>query len=125
MKKIVLDTNFILSCIKQKIDFVNELAGYELVLPKQVILELEKIAGDSSQKLSEKELARLALSLIKNFKDKFTEIELKRRFVDLGIELLEGQDYIIATLDKELQRKLKGRFKLLIITKRKKLEFVD
>lgn len=124
MEKIVLDTNFILSCVNQKIDFVNELAGYELVLPRQVVMEIEKIAGDVSEKLSERELARLALSVINKFKDKFTEIDLKRKFVDRGIELLEG-DYIIATLDKELHRKLEGRFKFLIISKRKKLEFVS
>lgn len=124
MEKIIFDTNFIMTCIKQKIDFLRELEGYELVLPKQVIKELENIADNNAKKPEEREIARISLSFLQAFKAKFKEIELEKKFVDLGLERLEGQ-YIVATLDKELQRKLKGKSKFLIIVKRKKLEIVN
>jgi len=124
MERIVFDTNFIMTCINQKIDFIKELEGYALLLPVQVIKELEKLSEDRAKKLEERSLARISLSFLHAFMNKFQEIELKKKFVDRGIELLEG-DYIIATLDKELQRKLKGRFQFLIITKQKKLEIVN
>jgi rRNA-processing protein FCF1 len=122
MEKIVFDTNFILTCIKQKIDFLHELEGFELVLPRQVMKELENIVQDYRKKANERELAKTSLVFIDKFKDKFTIIELKKKYVDLGLEKLE-KGYILATLDRELKRKLKGKVKFLIISKRKKLEF--
>jgi rRNA-processing protein FCF1 len=123
MEKIVFDTNFLMTCIKQKIDFLQELQGYELVLPKQVIIELEKLSKDKRKKASERDLALTTLAFIKNFKARFKEIELEKKFVDSGLARLEG--YIIATMDKELRQKLKGKAKFLSISKHKKLEFIN
>ncbi|MEM4230375.1 MAG: PIN domain-containing protein [Candidatus Pacearchaeota archaeon] len=131
MADILLDTNFILTCIKQKIDFLQELIGNKLILPKQVIKELKKISEDKNKKSEERELAKTSLAFLEKFKDRFKEIELEKRFVDRGLELLaekgnkEGRETIIATLDKELRRKLKGKVKFLIIVKRKKLEIIN
>jgi rRNA-processing protein FCF1 len=122
--RIVFDTNFIMTCIKQKIDFIYELEGHELLLPKQVIKELEKIVEDKKKKFEERELARTSLMFIKSFRNRFKEIELERKFVDRGLERLEGVD-IIATLDKALHKKLRGKFKFLVVTKRKKLEIIN
>ena len=51
--KILLDTNFILTCAKQKIDFFDILQGKQILIPKQVIDEIKNVA-DSKQKLSAK-----------------------------------------------------------------------
>lgn len=126
--RIVLDTSFIMTCLKEKIDFLYELEGYELLLPKQVINELEKLAEDKKKKVAERELARISLMFINSFKNGFKEIDLERKFVDRGLELLaekEGKDIIIATLDKALRSKLRGRFKFLILTRKKKLEVIN
>jgi len=127
MKKILFDTNFILTCVKQKIDFIRELKedGYELLLPKQVDSELKKISVDKKKKVSERELAKVSLAIIDKNKDKFKIIELEKKFVDAGLlRLKEGEEIIIATLDRQIRRLLKGKFKFLGITKRKKLEIV-
>jgi len=121
--KIIFDTNFLLSCIKQKIDFLQELEGFELVLPRQVIDEIEKLIKDKRKKLSERELARTTLAFINKFKSRFKIIELEKNYVDLGLKKLQG--YVIATLDKGIRKDLKGEAKFLIISKRKKLEFVN
>jgi len=125
--RIVFDTSFIMTCVKEKIDFLHELEGNELLLPKQVIGELEKLTEDQQKKIKERGLAKTSLMLINSFRNRFKEIELEKKFVDRGIELLaeEGNEIVIATLDKELRNKLKGKFKFLIITKKKKLEIVN
>jgi len=116
-----------MTCVKEKIDFLHELEGNELLLPKQVIGELEKLTEDQQKKIKERGLAKTSLMLINSFRNRFKEIELEKKFVDRGIELLaeEGNEIVIATLDKELRNKLKGKFKFLIITKKKKLEIVN
>lgn len=125
MKKIIFDTNFILTCMKQKIDFIYELKaeGYELLLPKQVIDELKKISKDRKKKVSERELAKVSLAIIDKSKDKFRIIELEKRFVDAGLlRMKKDEEIIIATLDRQIKSLLKEKFKFLGITKRKKLE---
>jgi len=127
MKKILFDTNFILTCIKQKIDFIRELKeeGYELLLPIQVVNELKKISQSKKKKASEKELAKISLAIIDKNKDRFRLIELEKKFVDAGLlRLKEGDEIVIATLDKQIKRLLKSKFKFLSIIKRKKLEII-
>jgi len=111
MKQIVLDTNFILTCIKQKIDFFEQLFCYEIVIPTQVIAELKRIDKTS-----------LALKILS--KNSFKEINLTTGYVDKGIIKFakENSDAIIATLDKEIQKKIKN-YKLIIRGK-KKLEII-
>ena len=125
MEKIIFDTNFILTAIKQKIDFISDLEGYELLVPKQVLEELKKITADKKKKLVERELAGVSLAILNQNKSKFRIIELEKSFVDTGLLRLKPQEkMVIATLDREIKRLLKGKFKFLTITKRKKLEIV-
>jgi rRNA-processing protein FCF1 len=125
MEKIIFDTNFILTCVKEKIDFISELEGYQLLLPEQVIKEIEKISVDRKKRIAERELAKLSLAIIEHNKSKFRIIELEKKFVDAGLlRVKEPGELIIATLDRQLKSMLKGKFKTLIITKRKKLEIV-
>jgi rRNA-processing protein FCF1 len=125
MEKIIFDTNFILTAIKQKIDFISDLEGYELLVPKQVLEELKKMTTDKKKKLVERELAGVSLAILDQNKSKFKIIELEKSFVDTGLLRLKPQEkMVIATLDREIKRLLKGKFKFLTITKRKKLEIV-
>lgn len=122
MKYVVLDTNFILSCIRKKIDFFEEIKfmGLKMLIPAEVIKEIKKIAEKGKLKFQEE--AKLALSLLKN--NSFSEIELKIKNVDNGIvkTAQKNRDYIIATLDKEIQNKITNP--KLIIRGNKKLEIV-
>jgi len=123
MRRVILDTNFILSCIRQKIDFFEEipLLGLQIIIPEQIIKELKKII-DSKKKLHFKEEAKIALKLLE--KNNFKKIDLKRKNVDTGIITLAKSDknIIIATLDKEIKTKIKNQE--LIIRGKKKLEIV-
>jgi len=109
MKKIILDTNFIVSCIRNKIDLFEELVEYEVLIPKQVLNELKKLN------------AELALKILERNKKSFRVIDFKKRYVDKGIinYVKEKPEIIIATLDGELKNKLKNP--KMIIRNRKKL----
>ncbi len=112
MKQVLIDTNFILTCIKQKIDFFEDLKlkGFEILIPKQIIRELKGI----------KQLnAKLALKILE--KNKFKEIDIGKGVVDKKIikYLKDKKNILIATLDKDLKEKLKNS--KIIIKEKKRL----
>lgn len=115
MKHALLDTNFILSCIRKKIDFFEEiqLMGIKIIIPEQVINEIKKFET--------KPEARLALKLLE--KNEFKKIDLGNGHVDKKIinYAKEKPELIIATLDREIKDKTKNH-KLVI--RGKKLEII-
>lgn len=110
MRKILLDTNFILTCIKQKIDFFEELEtqGFKILIPKQVIRELEGLKD-----------TQLALNILK--KNSFDNIDIGKGHVDRRIEDFAKKDknIIIATLDKEIKKNLENP--KMVIKEKKRL----
>ncbi len=117
--RILLDTNFILSCIRKKIDFFEELMEHEILIPKQVIDEIKKISV-SKKKLKFKEEARLALKILE--KSKFKKIKLEDDYVDKGIRKFaqKNPNIVVATLDRDLKKKLKRK----LVIRGKKLEIL-
>jgi len=112
MKQVILDTSFILTAIKQKIDFFEELEamGIKILIPEKVIKELKGLES------------KIALKIIDM--NKFKKIELKEKEVDAGI-INYGKkhpDLIIATLDEEIKKKTKNR--KLVVRQQKKLEII-
>ena len=121
--ELILDTNFILSCLKEKIEFFDASNFGEIVIPIQVLEELDMLQEKGEMK--ERELAELASDIISKHKGKFKVIDLSKKFVDAGIlKYIQGKKVIVATLDAELKNKLKGKAKILVIRARKKLEVV-
>lgn len=122
MEQVLLDTNFLLTCIKQKIDSFEEikLKGIKILIPKQVIDELKTLEHRDHKKSSYE--SQIALKLLK--KEDFEEIDLQDTKTDRAIIKFAKKNpkVIIATLDKEMQEKIKG--KKLIIRGKKKLEIV-
>jgi len=108
--EVILDSSFILTCIKQKIDFFEELVGEQILIPKQVINEIKNLDN------------KLALKLLE--KNKFKKIDLGKGHTDNRIIKFakENPKTIIATLDKEIKNKTKNQ--KLIIRGKKKLEIV-
>ena len=123
MKQVLLDTNFIISCARQKIDFLHEipLMGLEILIPKQVFDELKQLSK-SKEGANIREDADLALKLLN--RNKFTLMKLRRNNVDAGIVEFanDNKDVIIATLDKELKNKIQN--KKMVIKGLKTLEII-
>lgn len=121
--QIILDTNFVLTCIKQKIAFLEELGELilngEIVVPAQVLIELEKVEKNKELKIIDRNAACLGLQLLNNVK----KIKLNKKYVDKGIleYVRDNPEAYVATLDKELKKKLR---RIITIRAGKKLAIV-
>jgi len=123
--KIILDTNFLIYCAREKLDYVEKISNlvldnYELVVPIQVIHELEKLRADKFKKVNgkDKTAIALALDLLEHYNVK--QVNLPGKSVDEAIINLSREDNknIVATLDREMRQTL-GR--VILINKGKKL----
>ena len=117
MKQVILDTSFILSCVKQKIDFMEDLKnmGLSILIPMQVFVELEGKAKSIKT-------AELGLTILKN--TNFQKIDLKTKNVDEGLIAYgkKNKDVFIATLDREIKKK--GDNSNIVIRQKKRLEVI-
>lgn len=109
MKHAVLDTNFILSCAKQKIDFVEEIQmmGLKILIPTQVLAEIDSLVEKNIPE------ARLAKKILE--KTSYEKITLTNNYVDRGLlEYAKKNPFdVIATLDREIKKKT-GNSRLVI-----------
>ena len=123
MRKALLDTNFILSCVRQKIDFFEflEHEGIEAWISKEILREISAISNSKSKGLVRKD-AELALNILKN--NSFRRVHTGGRTVDSGIIKFakENPEVIVATLDAEIKRSVKNP--KMIIRGKKTLEII-
>ena len=112
MKQVILDTSFILTCVKQKIDFFEKLEhdGFKILIPEQTIDELMGLG------------AQLALNIIQ--KHKFQMVKIKGKDADAAIINFakENPKVIVATLDSGLKKKIKSQ--KMVIRGKKKIEII-
>jgi rRNA-processing protein FCF1 len=120
--KIILDTNFLIYCAKEKLDYVEEIRdllneNYELVVPNQVIEELERLKI-KAKKGKDKEASNLSLKILEN--NNIKKINPAGKSVDDAIVNLAKEDSknIVCTLDREMRWTL-GR--VILISRGKKL----
>ena len=123
--KIILDTNFLIYCAKNKLDYVEELdellnEDFELVVPLQVIRELELLKEDKKKKVSGKDKDAVSLALQLLDANDVKRVKVKGKTVDEGIINLskENKKNITCTLDREMRETL-GR--VILISRGKKL----
>tara|TARA_Y100000310_G_scaffold265172_1_gene276072 strand:- start:352 stop:744 length:393 start_codon:yes stop_codon:yes gene_type:complete len=120
MKKIVLDTNILMAVLELKIDIFTEIQKaldypYELFVLDRTLDELEKFIKGSL--LSKKQAAQFAKKLIASQKIRILQTEDPRPVDDI---LLDLEDFIVATVDKELKQALiKKSVPVLTIRQRK------
>ena len=118
--KVVLDSNFILDLIRfnlfdQLKDVEERVGKIELVTIKPVIDELKKLKkGKGKNSL----LAKLAFKWLE--KEKIKIVEKEGKVDDLLLKL--GKEFVIATNDRALRKKLKEKgAKIMYIRARKKI----
>ncbi len=108
MKKVILDTSFIITCVKQKIDFfeILQMKGMEIIIPEQVIDELMGLG------------AQLALNILE--KNKFRLVKISGKDGDNAIVNFakENPETIVATLDAGLKKRVKNPKMVIRGTKR-------
>lgn len=125
--KIVLDTNFLITCAKQKIDFA-QIAGQiiddkiEWIAPQQVLNELGQLKDRKEMKRSDKEAASLAFEILQTINPEIVDLG-KNPNVDIGIvNYVLGKNIAVATLDRGLKNRIDN--KILTIRGKDWLEIV-
>jgi len=120
--KVILDTNFLIYCAKEKLDYIEEIGkiineGFDLVVPVQVIGELERLKI-KAKKGKDKDACDLALKLLKN--NKVKTVKPVGKTVDNAMINLAREDpkNIVCTLDREMRHEL-GR--VILVNRGKKL----
>lgn len=112
MRRIILDTSFILTAVRQKIDFFSWMRseGFEILIPKGVLRELKGLG------------ASLALKILET--KKFRTLELEGRSVDNTIIEFARKNprAIVATLDAGMKKKIKNP--KLVIRQKRRLEIL-
>jgi hypothetical protein len=126
MKKILLDTNFLLVPIQLRLDIFSEIYNicdfkHKLFILDKTIEELKNIA--EKQRGKNKEAAKFALKLIK-LKGigiiKATEKSKKSTADELMLKKANKNEFIVATQDKNLKKQLKAKGIPVIIVRQKK-----
>jgi len=112
--EIVIDTNFILTCAKEKIDFAaitEEIIPEKItwVVPQQVLNELGQLKDRPGMKVKDKEAAKLSFALLQTIDPKVVDLG-KNPNVDISIvnyALKSGGT--VATMDRGLKERLNNK----------------
>ena len=112
--KIVMDTSFLVTSMKFKVDFFTELMEHELFVIDKVLEELQKIAESKGK---DGIAARVALEFIKKRGIDVLEADAE---TDDALILYGKRGYAVATQDIKLKRRLKNEKIKLIYVKQKK-----
>ena len=112
--RVILDTNFLINCAKFHIDYCEQLKQHQIYTIDAVIAELEKLIKQKKAKH-----AKLALQILRQKPVKILKTKDEGPVDDILVNI-EG--YAIATADKELKNKLKGKKKIFVIRQKKFIE---
>ena len=125
--KILIDTNFILTCVKQKIDladagdFLNEKIDW--IVPQEVLNELGNLKDRAGMKVEDRGAAKISFEILQTLKPEIVELGGHNPNVDMKIlNYILGKDIVLATLDRGLKNGVKN--KILTIRGKKKLEII-
>ncbi len=121
MKRIILDTNFIMETAKNNIDLGKELlriidSSYKLCIAEGTREELKKIAKEN--KMRDREAAKFGLKMT----EKMDTLKAEGKNVDEKIKNLSDDNTIIATQDKELKKRIKGH--IIVVRQKKHLQLI-
>ena len=127
MKKILLDTNFLMAWGQFKVDIFTQIDKistfrYELFTLDKNLDELNKIIEE--QKGKDKDAAKIALKLIDVKGIKIMKTKSNQKTDDLILDLASKKDFIVATQDKFLKSRLKEkRVPMMVLRQKKKVIF--
>ena len=123
MKKILLDTNFLLIPWQFKVDIFTQIDNiahfkYGLFILDKTLDELKKIVEE--QKGKDKDAAKVALKLIAIKNIGVIKTEESGETDEIILKTASKDDFIVATQDKDLKRRLINQGASVIILRQKK-----
>jgi len=113
--RILLDTNFILTCAKEKIDFpslADEIIDekIEWVVPQDVLNELGSLKDKVGMKVADKDSAKLGFEMLQNLDPEVIQLPGKNPNVDIKIvNYVMNKNIVLATLDKNLKSRINNK----------------
>jgi rRNA-processing protein FCF1 len=124
MKKILLDTNFLLIPYQFKVDIFTQIDKistfkYELFILDKTLEELKKIV--EKQKGKNKEAAKIALKLVSIKNIGIIKTKGNDRTDDVILDTASKDDFIVVTQDKDLKRRLINQSVSVIVLRHKKM----
>ena len=107
--EVILDTNFIISCVLKRIDFLDELAvmGFKPVVPREVIEELKDLKKERKTSHEERVAIDVAFEMFE--KQKVKKMKLGGLHVDDGLISRGKEGIYIASLDRGVKREVPNR----------------
>ena len=123
MKELILDTNFLLTPIKFKVDIFDEIdrimdTPYQLCIIDKTLDELDNII--KKQRGKEREAAKLAKKIVEKKGIHIIKTDKLKNVDQILLERAKEKSFITATQDMELKRRLKSRKIGIIILRQKK-----
>ena len=109
----VLDSSFIISCIRRKIDFLSELEGrgFKVRVPKEVINEIKDLKVRKGQSREVRDAVDALLDMFEQ--RKVRKMSLGKGKVDEELVRLGKEGIYIATLDNGIKREVPNRIVIL------------
>ena len=106
--EVLLDSSFIISCVKKKIDFISELEGmgFKILLPKEVFEEIKDLSLHSARET--RVACIIALEMFERKKTKNVTLG-DRRTPDEGLIEMGKKGAYIATLDAVIKKSVPNK----------------
>ncbi len=126
--EILLDTNFILTCAKQKIDFASladNIIDEEInwIIPQDVLNELGALKDRVGMKTKDRDAAKLGFETIQDLDAQIVQLPGKNPNVDIKIvSYITDKNIVLASMDKNLKSRINN--KILTIRGKNDLELV-
>ena len=116
--EVILDTNFIVSCIRKKIDFLEQLReqGFKVIVLREVLQELKDILRRDGSSREDRLAVNVALELL--FGKRVKHMTIGQGKVDDELIRLGNMGYYIATLDRVIKRQVPSRVVIFDAQKR-------
>jgi|APSaa5957512622_1039677.scaffolds.fasta_scaffold26919_4 rRNA-processing protein FCF1 len=115
--KIVIDTSFIVACMKKKIDFLEKAEelfdeGLDWLVPLEVMQELEKLSQQKGEKTENKQASLTAIDFIKSQDLSMIPLQAEpspAHVDDLIVSYVNehsNEKPVVATIDKEFKQRV-------------------
>jgi rRNA-processing protein FCF1 len=107
LMQVIVDTSFIIHCMRKRIDFVANLEskGLRVVIPREVSQELQNMHHDVKTSVDDKNDLNKILDLIGDHK-RFKRVSAGGGRLSDWLMKQDSLGYFVATLDKSIKHKL-------------------
>jgi rRNA-processing protein FCF1 len=105
--EVLLDTNFIISCILKRIDFMEELEGmgFKVAVPREVLQEMKDLKKDGKSSHEDRGAIDIAFQIL----EKVKRVRVGGKRTDEGLIAKGKEGKYIATLDSGIKREIPNK----------------